>query len=122
MEEMDQEVPGTLILYANSCGGNQFPLPRHEINKLIFEGNKKGKDHLNSVLKRYTQEWGHKLADKALEIAEGEFVEVTGPLSATMEVLSLPLRDPISKEEALEPSLPQANNGYDLHGRHLPDP
>ncbi len=102
MEEMERELPGTLILYADSCGGNQFPLPRNEINKMLFEANQKGKEHLHTVLTEQTQKFGHLLAQKALEIAEGEFVDVTGPLSATMEVLSLPLRDPISREEALK--------------------
>ncbi|MCA9440293.1 MAG: hypothetical protein KC964_05755, partial [Candidatus Omnitrophica bacterium] len=102
MEEMEEALPDTMILYADSCGGNQFPLPRNEINKILFEGSQKGTKHLNKVLTEYTKEWGHKLAQKALEIADGDFVDVTGPLSATMEIISLPLRDPIPREDALK--------------------
>ncbi|MCH8332526.1 hypothetical protein IIC65_01200 [Candidatus Sumerlaeota bacterium] len=45
---------------------------------------------------------GLELAGAVLEIAAGELQDVTGPISSTMEVLSLPLAPPISRDEALK--------------------
>lgn len=102
MDEIEAAIPGVLAMYSDACGGNQFPLPRHEINKFVFEAQKKGPENLERVLTEYAREWGHKLAQAALAIAEGDFVDVTGPLSSSIQVLSLPLGEPISREAAVK--------------------
>jgi hypothetical protein len=67
---------------------------------MLFEAQKKGEAHVDSLLEQKTQEFGHKLAQATLKIMEGDFHDVTGPITSTMEVLSLPLGEPITREEA----------------------
>lgn len=84
LEELEKLMPGTLPMYADACGGNQFlatgtlmlePLP---VVKLI----------------------GKKLARVVRKIAQGEMTEVGGKISSRFSVVPLPLAPPISYEEA----------------------
>ncbi|MBN1291423.1 MAG: hypothetical protein JXB48_06245 [Candidatus Latescibacteria bacterium] len=48
------------------------------------------------------QKLGSELAHIVLDIADGPMQEVTGPISGSMEVISLPLAPPLPYEKALE--------------------
>jgi hypothetical protein len=75
-------------MYADACGGNQFP--DRGIGVIMY-----GRAEQVKAL-------GRELAAKALEIAGGSTMQdVTGPLTATLEVISLPLADPIPYDEAV---------------------
>lgn len=92
MDEVEKRIPGVLAMYADACGGNQFPVPQGitdmaEYRKRIHE---------------VTPALGRKLAEAVLKISEGPMQEVTGPISSKLEVISLPLAPPLSYEEALE--------------------
>lgn len=84
LDEIEQRVPGALALYADAAGGNQFAKKPRDI-----------KDRIEAV-----KAVGHALADVALQVADGPMQDVTGPLSARMEVISLPLAPPMPLDEA----------------------
>ncbi len=86
MDEIEARMPGTLAMYAAACGADQF--------------SRKGLVVIAS--KGTVKKVGAKLAEKVMEISEGPMVDVTGPLSSRLDVISLPLGPPLSQEEALE--------------------
>jgi len=86
LDEIEQRMPGTLALYADACGADQFarrglvmwaPLPM-----------------VKSI--------AHQLADTVLKISAGPMQDVTGPINSKLEVISLPLAPPLSYDEALQ--------------------
>ncbi len=84
VDAIEQALPGALALYADACGGNQFP-----DRGIIMSGTKE-----------QVQELGDELAAATLKIAEGNLLDVTGPIRSKLEVISLPLADPLPREEA----------------------
>lgn len=101
MDEIEARIPGVQAMYAASGAANQFPRNRN-IRKIISEARAKGVEYVDSTLEERTRALGHELAEITLEIAKGELQDVTGPITSKMEVLSLPLAPPISREEALK--------------------
>lgn len=88
MDEIEQHYPGSLALYADASGGNQFPANFVDVH--------------NRVNLERTKELGHLLAQQVIKIVENPLEDVTGPLQMKFEKVSLPLAPPISYEEALE--------------------
>jgi hypothetical protein len=86
MDEIEDEMPGTLAMYAAACAGNQFVK-----RPFVIYGTRKK-----------VKSTGHMLAEKVLEIADGQMTDVTGPIKSRLEVIPLPLDKPMSYEEALE--------------------
>jgi hypothetical protein len=84
VDAIEAKLPGTLALYADASGGNQFP--------------DRGRRTLGSA--EQVRELGAELADAAMKIASGPMADVTGPLEASLSVLSLPLAGPLSYDEA----------------------
>lgn len=82
VEEIESRLPGVLAMFGAACGGNQFALP--------------GMGGTPDSVRDY----GRRLANAVLDIPEGAWREVTGPLSSTLEVISLPLAPPIPEEDA----------------------
>jgi len=81
---LEAKIPGALVLYADACGGNQFP----------DRGNRTmGSDEQVRAL-------GRELGEAAFEIATGPLQDVTGRISSRLEVISLPLAEPVSYDEA----------------------
>jgi len=97
VDEIEKALPGTLALYADACGGNQFP-----DRGVIMYGTAEQVKAL-----------GGELAEATLKIADGKMRDVTGPISSKLEVVSLPLAPPLSREEAekLAKDIPR-NIGY----------
>src|SRR6266478_4939493 len=86
MEELEARYPGAVAIYADACGGNQYTLAP--------EGTT---DFLAACKAR-----GHELAQAAAAIAEGKLQDVTGPIESRMQLVDLPLADPLPYKEALE--------------------
>lgn len=76
--------PGCLALYADACGGNQFPLePAAGETKM-----------------EKAQALGAMLADAAGTVLAGPMFDVTGPIESGFHIVDLPLAPPVSREEA----------------------
>ena len=86
MEELETQFPGTVAIYADACGGNQYTFAP--------EGSA---DALQACKAR-----GHELAQAVLEVASGKLVDVSGPIESRLELVDLPLADPIPYPRALE--------------------
>lgn len=83
-DALEAEYPGALALYGDAAGGNQFVLaPKSD-----------GEPMQQAV------DLGKVLAEEVARIEREEMKDVTGPISSSLEVISLPLADPISREEA----------------------
>ncbi len=102
MDEIEAAYPGVQAMYADASGGNQFVERTPEFLEEMREAREVGIDSLDALLEAKAREVGHDLAEAVMKINEGAFVDVTGMISSKMEILSLPLAPPISKEEALE--------------------
>ncbi len=79
---IEERVPGCLAMYADACGGNQFT--KHGMN----------------APRDVVEQIGFKLADEVMTIAARPMQDVTGPIHARREVISLPLAKPMPYEEA----------------------
>ncbi len=84
VEFVEAAFPGSIGLYADACGGNQFP----DRGVIMFAS-------ANQV-----KTLGKQLGESAVAIAQGETLDVTGKISSTLEILSLPLAEPMSYEKA----------------------
>jgi hypothetical protein len=85
MDEMEEAFPGSLALYADACGGNQYWIPLGMSNKL-------------DECKRR----GHDLAKTVTAIANGPMQEIAGPIESQLKLLDLPLAEPLPYEKALQ--------------------
>ncbi len=85
MDEIEAQFPGALALYADACGGNQFPVELP------------GLDPMAACRRR-----GHDLAEEVIRIARGPLQDVTGPFESQLKLVSLPLADPLPYRTALE--------------------
>lgn len=81
---VEQAVPGAVAMYTDACGGNQFP-----DRGIIMYGTQ-----------QQVQDLAHELSDAVLRINAGPMTDVTGPIASKLEVLSLPLAEPLSLEDA----------------------
>jgi len=102
MDAIEARLSGTQAMYADACGGNQYAARPSDYEARLAAARERGPEAVDAVMEEVARGLGRELAEAALQIAGGAFVEVTGPLAASMEILSLPLREPISKEEALK--------------------
>ena len=84
VEFVEAAFPGSVALYADACGGNQFP-----DRGAIMYGSA---DEVKA--------FGRQLGESAVAIAQGGTLDVTGKIESTLEVLSLPLAEPMSYEKA----------------------
>jgi neutral ceramidase len=85
MDIVEERFPGSLALYADACGGNQFCLPPPGVT-----------DPLAACKQR-----GHDLANVVIEIAGGPMQDVTGPIKSQLKVVDLSLAPPLPYHEAL---------------------
>lgn len=85
MDDVESEFPGSLALYADACGGNQFCLPPKGVEDRLASCKQRGRD----------------LAREVLKVSRGTMEEVTGPIESKWSVVDLPLADPIPQSLAL---------------------
>lgn len=103
MDKIEETYPGVQAMYATSGGGNQFPHNRAEQRDRISEllqAETVDFEYINSIMEETARNFGHKVADLALDILSGDLVDVTGPLTSRLEIFSLPFADPMPEEEA----------------------
>jgi hypothetical protein len=84
VEFVEAAFPGSVGLYADACGGNQFP----DRGVIMYAPA----DQVKAL--------GKQLGESAVAIAKRETLDVTGRISSTLEILSLPLAAPMSYEKA----------------------
>ena len=85
MDEVEEAFPGSLALYADACGGNQYWIPLGMTDKL-------------AECKRR----GHEVAQTVVAIARGKLLEISGALDSSLKLVDLPLADPMPYAKALE--------------------
>jgi len=83
-DALEEELPGCLALYADSCGGNQFAV------EPAIDGDAMAK----------AKALGQHLAELVIGVVGGTLIDVTGPIEGELDVVSLPLAPPIPREEA----------------------
>ena len=83
-DAIERAMPGVQAMYADACGGNQFPT-----HALIMFGSA-----------RQVKASGEEFARRALKIAGGPLTSVSGKITGTLQVISLPLAAPLSYEAA----------------------
>ncbi|HOZ48437.1 MAG TPA: hypothetical protein PLO37_15810 [Candidatus Hydrogenedentes bacterium] len=86
LDTLEERIPGCIALYADGCGGNQFARKPRET-----------RDPLDAVKALATS-----LSDVVSGTLTGTMTDVTGPISTSMETISLPLADPMPREDAEE--------------------
>jgi len=100
MDIIEERIPGVQAMYADQCGGNQFPGRLDEYRIKIRKARKKGSAFLDAMLEERARALGLELADAVLDIASSDLRDVTGPITTSMERFDLPLAAPMSYEEA----------------------
>ena len=102
MDEIEAMYPGVQAMYADASGGNQFVERTQAFQESVRAAREVSIDSVDVLLEAAARKAGHELAQAVTKINEGDFIDVTGPISSSLEIVSLPLAPPISKEEALE--------------------
>jgi hypothetical protein len=100
MDEIEAKIPGVQAMYADACGGNQFPLRPKNVEGV--PEMPRGARMPDEVAEKVARAYAANLAEAVLRIANGPLQEVTGPITSKLEIIPLPLAPPIPKEEALE--------------------
>ncbi len=99
MDAIEAKMPGVQAMYADACGGNQFPL-RPKAAEGVPD-MPRGANVSDEVAEKVARAYADELVETVLRIANGPMEDVTGPITSKREVISLPLAPPIPKEEAL---------------------
>ena len=103
MDLIEDTFPGVQAIYSDASGGNQFVVHRSEYRKEMMNAMKVSIDSLERLMEKRARHVGGQLAEAVVEIySQNSNVPIEGPISSTMDVLSLPLGQPLSKEEALK--------------------
>jgi len=100
MDLIEERWPGVQAMYADQCGGNQFPGDRNAYRKEMMEARKKGPDNVDHWMEMRARDIAKRLADTTLEIASGRLTKIEGTITSSMERFDLPLADPMSHDEA----------------------
>ena len=102
MDFVEDAIPGVMAMYGTSGVGSQFTHNWREVSEKTARYTEEGKSiaEINQMLEEESRNFGKRVADLALKIVNDDLTDVTGPLSSRFEVVSLPLADPISLEEA----------------------
>jgi neutral ceramidase len=86
MDELEARFPRSTAIYADACGGNQYTLAPENTRDVLAACKARG----------------HELAEVVAGIATGHLEEVTGPIESRLQVLDLPLAEPVTYQRALE--------------------
>ena len=78
-QELEEQYPGAAAMFVNTCGGDQNPLPRRQVE--------------------LCQKYGHMLATAVKDALEGELQPVSAGLKTAFELIELPYLQVISKDE-----------------------
>lgn len=101
--EVERRMPGTMALYATSAGGNQFAVIPKEYRPTTRKAREEGQGYVKQQKELAARALGGRLADVVMTISEGNMQDVTGPITVSpIEIVSLPLGEPLSREDALK--------------------
>jgi len=101
--EVERRMPGVMAMYATSAGGNQFAVAPKGYRVTAAQSREQGTEYAEQQRELAARALGGQLADVVMAIAAGDMQNVTGPITVDpIEIVSLPLGRPISREEALE--------------------
>ena len=100
MDEIEATFPGVLALYSDASGGNQFPRVPADWQRRLDAARNEGAAAYDALLETQARKLGHELAKVVISIANGPLEDVSGPITSSIEVVSLPLAPPISRAEA----------------------
>ncbi len=100
--EVERRMPGVLALYGTAAGGNQFAVVPPEYRVSGRDAREQGPEFAAEQRERAARALGSRLADVVMAVADADMQDVTGPIQARMEVIALPLGEPLSREEALK--------------------
>lgn len=102
MDFVEEAIPGVMAMYGTSGVGSQFTHNWREISEKTARYTEEGKssEEIDQMLEMESRNFGKRVADLVLKIVNDDLIDVTGPLSSRFDVVSLPLADPISLEEA----------------------
>jgi len=100
MDEIEATFPGVLALYSDASGGNQFPRLPADWQSRVDAARDEGAAAYDALLEAQARKLGHELAKVVISIANGPLEDVSGPITSSIEVVSLPLALPISRAEA----------------------
>jgi hypothetical protein len=103
MDDIEASMPGVQAMYCDASGGNQFV--RKWMTDYIKRSQKPKKEDpkvLDAYLLQVTEETANQLVRATLKIAKGKLTDVTGPISSSYKIFSLPLAPPMPEAEARE--------------------
>lgn len=78
-QELEEQYPGAAAMFVNTCGGDQNPLPRRQVE--------------------LCQKYGRMLAAAVRQVLAGELQPVSAGLKTAFELIELPYLQVISREE-----------------------
>ena len=102
MDEIEAAMPGVQAMYCDGVGGNQFLRRPADYLDRIRRAKNENPKALDAYMQLVTEDVAGQLARATLKIAEGELVDVTGPITSSYEIFSLPLAPPMPEAEARE--------------------
>ena len=100
MEMIEEAVPGVQAMYAMSCGGNQFPVDIMEYQRWLQEIQDQGIEEIDRQLEERSRGWARELSEEVMTILSRDMEDITGPLTSRLEIIPLPLGEPIPEAEA----------------------
>jgi neutral ceramidase len=83
-DAVEAAYPGALALYSAAAGGNQFALETADTGTPMA----------------HAEHYGQTVAAEVVRIERAGMQDITGPIESAIEVISLPLAEPLSYEEA----------------------
>ena len=86
MQELETRFPGSVAIYGDACGGNQYTFAPQGTTDFLAACKTRGRE----------------LAQAAIEVAGGKLVNVTGPIESRLQLVDLPLAEPVPYQRALE--------------------
>ena len=86
MDELEAKFPGSTAIYADACGGNQYTFAPPGTTAALAACKSRG----------------HELAQATLAALNGPLEDVTGPMESRIQVLDLPLAEPVPWKRAQE--------------------
>lgn len=100
MDEIEKQLPGVQAMYADACGGNQFPLRPKSIQGV--PNMPRGAHLPDSVMEKVARAYADEVVQTVMAVANGPMQDVTGPITSKIQRLDLPLAPPLPREKALE--------------------
>ncbi|MEO2045365.1 MAG: hypothetical protein ABGX16_02195 [Pirellulales bacterium] len=100
MDEVEASMPGVQAMYCDGVGGNQFVRGPGDYLKHMQRARDESPQALDAYMLQVTKYIARQLTIATLKICNGEMIDVTGPITSSYEIFSLPLAPPMPEAEA----------------------